>query len=119
MYLNCEFDFRFLFVDKNISRIENFEIEYVNKKDGITGLTEFEVDLTGVDLGVWKYFIQWNTLGELTANTLGNTYLSVDGSARIWGWFFGITGTTPIIRHITSKIYNRFDPSADGSNRNS
>ncbi len=88
---HCEFDFRFMYIDKGIQRIENFEIQYVNKT-GISGITEFDVDLTFADIGTWKYYISWNPLGDLTTSKAGNNYLSLDGSARVYGWFLGITG---------------------------
>jgi len=104
---HCEFDFRFLYLDKDIASIESFEIDYVSE-NGIGDIKRVDLDLSAIDLGVWPYYITWNQpLDDLTMNINGSTYIGVGGSATVMGWFLTMTGTAKVIQTINTKIFDR------------
>lgn len=105
--IHGEYDFRFLYIDKNIESMERFEVDYISN-NMIAGIQDCTVDLSGVDLGEWKYYVTWNPqLDDFTANSDNSSYVSISGSATVRGYFLSMTGTTPVIASINTKIFDK------------
>lgn len=105
---HCEFDFNFTLIDKDISTIESFEIDFLSK-EGLGRITEIDVDFTSAGIGVLKYYVTWNVnLNNFDLNTDANSYTSISGAARILGWFVSLYGDSPIISSIGLGLKTRF-----------
>lgn len=108
---HLEFDFRFSLVDKDVATVESFEIDYLSK-EGLGRITEVDVDFSSADLGTLRYYIEWDkSLSNFITNTDTNSYSSVDGIARVWGYFVSLIGESPVITDVKLKLEERYNNS--------
>ncbi|QIG71460.1 hypothetical protein EVB32_348 [Rhizobium phage RHph_TM39] len=100
---DCNFDFRFLYVSKDMAEIERFEIMYCSQ-ESLNENIQLDVDVG--EYGVWPYYITWNyPLEDMVLNMDGTAYKSLTGSCTIRGRFLSFIGDTPLINEIRSNIY--------------
>jgi argininosuccinate synthase len=103
----CEFDFRFMYITKDMAQIEEFEINY-NSHLHMSQNIDVKVDL-GDPLGEWVYPVVWNyPLEDMLVTVEGSTYKSLTGSAKVQGHFLTMTGSLPLITDIYSKVYSMY-----------
>jgi len=78
-----QIDARFLYISKNISDIERFEIAF---NTDFAKLKSIKIKYQ--DLGEFNYEIYWNDLEDITINIENLYYKTVGLSASVHGWFF-------------------------------
>ena len=105
---HCELDFNFQIVDKDVATIESFELDYLSK-EGLGRITEFDVDFSPAEIGILHYYVTWNPeLINFNMNSDENSYISIDGSATIRGFFVSLYGQSPLITSIKATLYEGF-----------
>ena len=98
----AEVEIQFLYVNKNMKEVEQFEINYL-ANEGITGSREITVNLP--DLGDFNYHIDYNDILEIDANKEGAYQKGLAGSLTIRGFFFVFRSETGLIKEINARIY--------------
>jgi hypothetical protein len=96
-----EMDVEFIYITDNIEMQEKFEVVY-DSDEGITGTKELEVDIP--EVGVFKYYLDYQDLTEKSIEHQDNYFKGVVGSLKIRGFYFTFRGDGPIIQEINNKI---------------
>lgn len=100
-FTHAEFSVDFLYINPNMEQMEQFEITYLSKR-GISGTTEFPVDLG--DLGEFKYFLSWNDVIDVEVQTEGNYFKGIASTVKIRGFFFVFESEAKQILEIKQNI---------------
>jgi len=98
-----EFDIEFLWITKNVSEIENFEIAYLSE-EGISGIREISVEIP--QLGNFSYYTFPSILESKVFESEGNYYKMLSGKILVRGFFFVLRGDNSIILNIEGRIKN-------------
>jgi len=97
-----EFEIQFMYISNSVEDTEKFEIVY-NSNEGITGSKELIVDMPL--LGQFKYFLEFQELGEKMIERDEVYYKAIIGSIRLRGFYFTFRGASKVIEQINQKIY--------------
>lgn len=105
-FVHAEFSVDFLYVNPNMEQMEQFEIAYLSKR-GVTGTTEFVVDLG--DLGEFRYYLSWNDVIDVEVQSETNYFKGMASTVKIRGFFFVFESEAKQILQIKQNIatFNR------------
>ena len=99
--VHCEFDLDFLYINKFMQELEQFEITYMSE-DGISSVKEITVTIP--QLGDFKYFLAWSPLLDISDNTEDNFYKGLAGTLKVRGFFFVFRTESKQILEINANI---------------
>jgi hypothetical protein len=99
-----EIELQFLYVNKNMKEIEQFEITYL-ANEGISGTKEITLNLP--DLGDFNYYIEYDDLLDVDVNIDNLYFKSLAGTVKIRGFFFIFRSDAPLIKEINLDIYQK------------
>jgi len=106
--IRAKLDIGFVYYTNLMPKLDEFEIKYWCS-NGLTSVKYFDIDLTSLGLGIFKYQVQWNTIAKKEFSFVDRFYKSVGGTLSIHGDFFLVTGDEgSIINEITMKIYDGY-----------
>lgn len=106
--IRAKIDIGFVYYTNLMPKLDEFEIKYWCS-NGLTSVKYYDIDLTSLGLGIFKYQVQWNPLSKKEFSFEDKFYKSVGGTASVHGNFFLVTGDNGnIINEITMKIYDGY-----------
>ena len=100
-FAHAEFNIDFMYINPNMKEIEQFEITYLSKR-GITGTTQFEVELAG--LGSFMYYLTWNDVIDVEVQQEANYFKGIASTVKIRGFFFVFESRAKQILEIRNRI---------------
>lgn len=102
-----EYDVNFLYITKDVSSMEKFEILYL-AEEGISSYKELEVDLNA-ELGLsLPYYVDYPPLEDKVFETDGNFYKMIQGTVKIRGFYPVLRAKSKHILEINAKIRDAF-----------
>jgi len=106
-----EIELQFLYINKNMKEVEQFEINYLSN-EGISGTRKLTLNLP--DLGDFNYHIEYNDILDVNIVRDDTFYKGVAGSLLIRGFYFVFRSEASVIKEINCSIYQKRDNIVNG-----